>query len=42
MWHPRCPSGTGGSAMLMFKRAQIYIAIGLAALAEILVRAFAH
>jgi hypothetical protein len=29
-------------SMLMFKRAQLYIALGLAALAEILVRAFAH
>jgi len=28
--------------MLMFKRAQLYIALGLAALAEIAIRAFAN
>jgi hypothetical protein len=32
----------GGSTMLMFKRSQMYIAFALAALAEIIVRAFAH
>jgi hypothetical protein len=32
----------GGSIMLMFKRSQLYIAFALAALAEIIVRAFAR
>jgi hypothetical protein len=34
--------GCGGSAMLMFKKTQLYIAFALAALAEIIVRAVSH
>jgi hypothetical protein len=39
-WHRRCPStAAGGSAMLMFKRSQLYLGLALAGLAEIIIRA---
>jgi len=38
-WHWRCAASERRSSMLMFKRSQLYIALALAALAEIIVRA---
>jgi len=39
-WHRRCPCRAAEVIpMLMFKRSQLYVAIALAALAEIIIRA---
>jgi hypothetical protein len=39
--HPLRPRRYGGAHMVMFKRSQIYIGLGLAALVELAIR-FAH
>ena len=42
-WHPRCAAQLhGGAEMVMFKRSQIYIGLGLAAVVELIIRVVAH
>jgi hypothetical protein len=37
-----CLNSNGGSQMLMFKRSQIYVGLGLAAVVELIIRVVAH